>query len=159
MTDFPTWWSCWPRKDSRKDAEKAWGQVTKMGHIPEQIIAGTKAYVLYWKDKGTDRTFIPLPASFLRGLRWQDECIAGRIEANSNAPLLALQTPSWGGLEKSFIEAMGRNGHTIFCAWFSDTTYENGIIWVKDSKRRNTILDKFEHKLHDRNIKVEVRRA
>lgn len=76
-SEFDTFWSIWPRKDAKEDARKAWLQVTagKDKADPKIIIDGAKRYAEHWRDKGTPRHYIPLPASWLRGRRWGDEVI------------------------------------------------------------------------------------
>ncbi len=71
MQYFNAFYSLYPRKVARKDAEKA------AKNIPEtewpQIMEGVKKYIIYWKQTNTEKQFIPLPATFLRGRRWEDE--------------------------------------------------------------------------------------
>lgn len=159
MTPFETWWSCWPRKDGRSDALKAWGQVLKLGHSTEDIIAGTKAYAILWKERGTDRSFIPLPASWLRGFRWQDECITNMY---APAPTLFTSNPlssSWNGSARKLIEVIGE---PRFRAYFSDSEFIDGPppkIIVPTSARRDYVLNYFQHILIRKfnGITVEVR--
>lgn len=158
MTDFASFWSTYPRKDNKRDAEKAWAQVIKFGHKPEEIIAGAKAYALYWKEKGTDRSFMPLPGSWLRGLRWKDECLAGRFESPA-LPLLAQVSPSWNGSEQRLVAQLGPNGQNLFNAYFRETEYREGVIYVPSQTKRTIILNRFEHKLFALDMRVEVKPA
>lgn len=70
--DFETFWSAYPKKEGKKDAESAWAKV----NVPlAQILAAVtaKAKSDDWiKAKGQ---FVPLPATYLRGKRWEDEGI------------------------------------------------------------------------------------
>ena len=71
MNDFAAWYEIYPRKVSRKDAEKAWNQLT-----PEQRFAAFESlpvHVRYWQVAGTSPEYLPYPASWLRGERWTDE--------------------------------------------------------------------------------------
>ena len=64
---FDEFWRHYPRKDAKADARRAWKQVTK-DVDPQTIIDGLTAYAFK-----PDRNFQPLPASWLRGRRWEDE--------------------------------------------------------------------------------------
>lgn len=71
MTDFTTFWEIYPRRVSKKDAEKAWNKLTT-----EQRFCAMQAipiHVRYWQLSGTTREYLPYPASWLRGERWEDE--------------------------------------------------------------------------------------
>lgn len=72
MTGFERFWSAYPKRKAKKDAEKAWQQVNGDKHLPEILTA------LAWQTTQTDwiksgGQFVPLPATYLRGLRWEDE--------------------------------------------------------------------------------------
>jgi hypothetical protein len=69
--DFEQFWSAYPRKEGKKDASKAWGQMT-----PEQRFAARESipvHVRYWEVTDRSRHYIPLPGTWLRGERWEDE--------------------------------------------------------------------------------------
>lgn len=160
---FVDWYAIYLRKDAKADAQKAWGQVLKLGHDPETIIAGTKSYVMLWKERGTDRMHIPLPASFLRGLRWQDECISARF-APSQAPCLfeAKPTPpSWNGTASKLIAEIGE---AKWQAWFATTELELGdpaTIWARKPSQavwiRNKYRPQLERILGVSEVRVEIR--
>lgn len=157
---FEEWWKVYPRKDAKDDARKAWGQVLKIGYMPEDIIAGTKAYAILWKERGTDREYIPLPASFLRKSRWKDECIE-KMYAPVTTLFTATPLPtSWNG---SAAKLIGVIGEPAFRAYFGDSSFIEGPppkIIVQTSARRDYVLNKFEQVLARKfdGIKVEVRR-
>jgi len=69
-SEFETFYAAYPRKEGRKDAEVAWAKVT----APlATILAAVKAKSRcedWTKAKGQ---FVPLPATYLRGKRWEDE--------------------------------------------------------------------------------------
>lgn len=68
---FEQFWVAYPRKEAKKDAMKAWTVMT-----PEQQFAAAHAvpvHVRYWNAAGRTKQYIPLPASWLRGERWEDE--------------------------------------------------------------------------------------
>jgi hypothetical protein len=68
MTAFMDFWSLYPRKQAKKDAEKAWESL-KCEPIAAQIVAGLKRQLHTF----TDPKYIPLPASWLRSGRWEDQ--------------------------------------------------------------------------------------
>ena len=74
--EFTAFWTAYPRKDSKLDARKAWGQTE--AHRPELEellrVLGTHAGTQQWRES---RRFIPLPATWLRKRRWLDEVETG----------------------------------------------------------------------------------
>lgn len=67
--DFECFWSAYPRRVAKKDARKAWDKLKA-----EQKDAAMKALPLHiesWSDR--EPQFIPYPASWLNGERWEDE--------------------------------------------------------------------------------------
>jgi len=69
MTGFEQVWATYPRREAKKDALKAWGQVQGDRHVDAILTA------LAWQTQSDSwrRGFVPLPASYLRGERWMDE--------------------------------------------------------------------------------------
>lgn len=68
---FNKFWNLYPRKVAKKDAEKAFNRLK-----PEDREAALKAiplHVEYWSLKETDKDFIPHPATWLNGARFEDE--------------------------------------------------------------------------------------
>lgn len=74
MTTFADFYAMYPRHQARKDAEKAWRQVLKEGVQPETIMAGLRRQLPMMAAK--DKQFLPYPATWLRGWRWEDEAEA-----------------------------------------------------------------------------------
>lgn len=68
---FAEFWTCYPRKEAKPAARKAWGR-HRLERLADRIIGDVQARIA---DPGqwTDRKFIPLPASYLNGRRWEDE--------------------------------------------------------------------------------------
>ncbi len=72
---FNEFWQAYPKKQAKRDAQKAWEKIALTEQIFEKIleaIESAKATEVWQKQKGQ---FIPLPASWLRGERWKDELI------------------------------------------------------------------------------------
>ena len=72
LDDFETFWKAYPRKEAKADAMKAW--VSPKIKIDLAVIL--KA-IEARKVSGSwfDSDYIPLPASWLRGARWNDEIL------------------------------------------------------------------------------------
>jgi len=70
---FQDFYTAYPRKIGKLDAERAWKQMLKQGHMPLDIISGARAYADLVRREGTAPTFVPYPASWLRAGRWMDE--------------------------------------------------------------------------------------
>lgn len=68
---FAIFWTAYPRHEGKKDAMKAWNTLT-----PEQKFDASNSvalHVRYWEAAGRSRQYIPLPATWIRGERWEDE--------------------------------------------------------------------------------------
>lgn len=65
---YPDFYSSYPKKQSKADGLKAWLQVIDSVELAEQVIQHVRT-----RDFGSDPKYIPLPATFLRGRRWEDE--------------------------------------------------------------------------------------
>ncbi len=68
---FERFWQEYPRKIARKDAEKAWSKIPP--HKQIDVMNAIRNHVTSWKQQGTEKQFIPYPATWLRGARWEDE--------------------------------------------------------------------------------------
>jgi hypothetical protein len=68
---FDVFWGIYPRRLARKDAEKAWSRIAM--NKQTDVIEAVKKHAALWRQQGTEKQFIPYPASWLRGERWQDE--------------------------------------------------------------------------------------
>ena len=68
---FGDFWTLYPRKEAKQAALKAWRKV-KPADLPA-ILAGLKVAMQteQWQKDGGQ--FVPLPASWLNGRRWEDE--------------------------------------------------------------------------------------
>ncbi len=67
---FAAFYALFPRKVARKAAEKAWARCATSPEAIEQIMAGLRAQLPAMMKK--DKEFIPHPASWLNGKRWED---------------------------------------------------------------------------------------
>lgn len=67
---FEVFYEAYPKKKSRQDALKAWLQKRKdIEPNFEAVIAALKKQIPTW----TDPKYIPYPATWIRGMRWNDE--------------------------------------------------------------------------------------
>lgn len=68
---FNDFWKLYPRKVSKRVAEKSWSKLTK----DEQLDAfeALPVHIKYWQLKNTETEFIPHPATWLNQGRWEDE--------------------------------------------------------------------------------------
>lgn len=68
---FERFWQEYPRRIARKDAEKAWSKIPP--HKQIDVMTALRNHVTSWKQQGTGKQFIPYPATWLNGARWEDE--------------------------------------------------------------------------------------
>lgn len=68
---FDQFWEAYPRRQARKEALKAWQRIDPKRY--EAILAGVESWKRsdQWMRDGGQ--YIPMPASFLNGERWEDE--------------------------------------------------------------------------------------
>ena len=67
---FDRFWSVYPLKHAKKDARKAWNQLDPDDALVQKICAHIELRI---KSRQWREGFIPLPATFIRGERWEDE--------------------------------------------------------------------------------------
>lgn len=82
MDQFALFWAAYPRRVAKKEARKAWAQVDGAAHLDAILsaLAWQVAQPSWTKDDGA---FVPHPATWLRGERWDDE--RPQIGANPHA--------------------------------------------------------------------------
>lgn len=70
---FARFWSVYPNKKAKGVAEKAWAKIKPDHALAELIVTAVMAHRLSedWKKDGGQ--FIPHPATWLNGKRWEDE--------------------------------------------------------------------------------------
>lgn len=76
FTDFQRFWLIWREKcrktDGRGKALPAWDQMMQAGYDPSDIIDGATWYLRNLSER--DAPYIPLAASWMRSLRFLDDC-------------------------------------------------------------------------------------
>lgn len=73
MDDFEEFWKVWPKRCAKADARKAWAQTKDIRPELTNLLNAVKAACkteAWMKDGGK---YIPHPATWLRGERWDDE--------------------------------------------------------------------------------------
>lgn len=88
---FDEFWAAWPKREAKKDARRAWDRLTSACKIA--ALAALPAHVARWRIAGTARNFIPHPATWLRGERWEDEL--GDVLPGAAARQAAQAGPPW----------------------------------------------------------------
>lgn len=73
--EFDEFWLVYPKKKSKADAEKAWRKLAPSPELCQQIQASIAAQLGSedWRKDGGK--FIPFPATWLNGRRWEDETL------------------------------------------------------------------------------------
>lgn len=72
-TGFDLFWSTFPRKIGKGAAELAWKKLKPNDTLQAQIIQAVKAQCKSEQWKRDQGQFIPHPATWLNGKRWEDE--------------------------------------------------------------------------------------
>lgn len=67
---FDGFWKLYPNKKAKKDALVMWNRLDSK----EKTLAvdWLEKYLIYWKKKAIEKQFLPHPATWLNGRRWED---------------------------------------------------------------------------------------
>lgn len=87
---FDRFWKLYPRKTAKQDARKAWAKLKVTDELFTLITDGLAGQVVcqaWTKDGGA---FIPHPATWLNGRRWEDEVDDGRQDTRRSAGHVSL---------------------------------------------------------------------
>lgn len=87
-SDFEEFYAAYPRKVGRAKAAAAYAKARQLAE-PAAILGGLRTAIAGWKAKGTKREYIPHPASWLGGERWNDE-------PDATLPILQPRTSGYG---------------------------------------------------------------
>ena len=71
MPIFNDFWALYPRKVSKRVAEKAWAKLTPKEQY--EVMQALPNHIQYWKIKNTETEFIPHATTLLNQGRWEDE--------------------------------------------------------------------------------------
>ncbi|WP_435643388.1 hypothetical protein ACR9VJ_18245 [Streptomyces sp. H49] len=70
---FDDFWAAYPRKVAKGTARTAWAKALKRGAEPADVIAAAARAAAQWRAAHTETRFIPHPATWLNGERYDDE--------------------------------------------------------------------------------------
>ena len=73
MEDFDKFWAIYPRKVAKADARKAWAQTKDIRPDITKLLSAVHAACKTEQWMKSGGAFIPYPATWLRGERWEDE--------------------------------------------------------------------------------------
>ena len=77
--DFTAWYSAYPRKQAKMDAQRAWATMrSKMPPLAD-MLAALERQKREWKDP----QFIPFPGTYLRAGRWADQPVEAQTAFTS----------------------------------------------------------------------------
>jgi hypothetical protein len=70
---FEQFWEAYPRRQAKQAAQAAWDKLRPGAELREQILAALSAQKrsAAWREQ--DGKFIPLPATYINGKRWEDQ--------------------------------------------------------------------------------------
>jgi len=68
---FAEFWQLYPRKVSKREAEKAWNRASLTDR--EAALVALPSHVKYWQLKDTSNEFIPHASTWLNQARFEDE--------------------------------------------------------------------------------------
>jgi len=68
---FNEFWKLYPRKVSKKMAEKAWNRLSKLKQA--DALEALPNHIQYWKLKNTETEYIPHATTWINQGRWEDE--------------------------------------------------------------------------------------
>ena len=78
---FDLFWSAYPRHVDKQRARKSWAKLKPDGPLVETILRAVKAQASCEQWTRDGGAYIPYPATWLNGRRWEDE-LPGRSESD-----------------------------------------------------------------------------
>ena len=69
---FDAFWKEYPKRIAKGQARMAWSKACKVAD-PNEIVLGALRFAEHTKKLGTEMQYIPYPATWLNGERWDDE--------------------------------------------------------------------------------------
>jgi hypothetical protein len=73
MEEFEKFWAAYPKKVAKADARKAWAQTKDIRPELTNLLTAINANCKTESWMKSGGAFIPYPATWLRGERWEDE--------------------------------------------------------------------------------------
>ena len=99
--DFDVFWECYPNKTAKQAAVKAWAKLKPNDALFNTIMDALKKQIPHFKAG-----FIPYPATWLNGKRWEDEIpvkTEAQERANQPKPFEKAVTPENAGSSSDFV--------------------------------------------------------
>ncbi|MGW3166949.1 hypothetical protein ACWC9Q_29645 [Streptomyces sp. NPDC001142] len=93
---FAEFWAAYPRKVAKGTARAAWAKALKRGADPAQVIAAATRSAAHHRTAQTETRYIPHPATWLNGERYDDE--PEPAPAPPNTPTNRYADPSERGI-------------------------------------------------------------
>lgn len=90
---FTRFWAAYPNRKAKKNARKAWDRLKPTEQLLETILAAIEREKHSPQWQRENGRFIPLPASWLNGERWEDEDTRPAPAAESAVPPPQQQAP------------------------------------------------------------------
>lgn len=87
---FDDFWLLYPRRVAKKDAQRAWARIDPRKHA--EILTSLASWRRVWLGRG-EQQFVPYPATWLNGERWEDELPKEGIQAHQLMPARAPDGP------------------------------------------------------------------
>ncbi len=83
LAQFERWYAAYPRHESKQAAWKAWAKIDPS--MTDALIAAVAVQAIEkgWHDPAR-RQYVPLPATWLNGKRWEDELPSVSLNSNSH---------------------------------------------------------------------------
>jgi hypothetical protein len=85
MSTFNNLWAMYPRKVSKRMAEKAFSKLNPMEQ--KQAIEAMPNHIKYWKSQDTQLAYIPHLATWLNQYRFEDEIVIEEVKQNKRPEL------------------------------------------------------------------------
>ena len=125
---FNQFWAAYPRKTAKQDAVKAFAKLNATPELLEIMLKAIEKQMV--SHQWSDPQYIPHPATWLNGHRWEDEVVkgAGKNIAQTNYTQREYEEPKQGQLPAWLveeIEAEDREKKAYFVAHGLEDTAEN----------------------------------
>ena len=79
---FEEFYEAYPRRQAKEDAEAAWRKLNPNEQLFSRILADIRS-----RFRAIDLNFVPLPAKYLNGARWNDEIIANQSRGETSTDI------------------------------------------------------------------------
>lgn len=98
---FDAFWAVYPRKTAKAAASKAWEKLSPDDDLVKIIVCAVEAQTASEQWRRENGRFIPYPATWLNGRRWEDELAMSegrKAEEKTHEELIRDAQGEWGGI-------------------------------------------------------------